>query len=497
MNLLISIFSVFLNLSLMGSVVILAVCLVRLPLKKAPKRFSYWLWAAAGFRLVCPVSVSAIFSLFSMSSVSTVDVAGPLTYTTYGPAAYQQLMETLRALPQGAAGPSPSEFPWRAIFQGAAVLWVLGVFVMLALAAVSYSRAHRRLKQATRLYGNLYECEIRSPFVAGFFKPKIYIPYGLSGEERECVVCHESCHIRRRDHLVKLLAYGVLSLHWFNPLVWLGFFLMTRDMEMSCDERALRRLGADARESYGRTLVSLAENSRFPAVEPLAFGGTNVKARVRNVMDFRPVKRWTSIAAGAACVVVMAACAANPAGPVSSMGIIGGADGPTAVFVTGDESATANSSTEDLAYQGEHIAITRQELEDYMDKAPDVSEKGAADILAWPRILARRASDEGIDFSFEEYEQKAAEYRQQVEQADNYEETMELLLAGKSMTEEQYWEQLPYTPEFQREMLGQAFLARLKERFDTENAGEMADWNAYLQEYKKNAIEEENLRKVK
>lgn len=496
MNALFEIFSVVLNLSLMGSVVILAVCLFRLPLKKAPKRFSYWLWAAAGFRLVCPVSVSGIFSLFAMSSVSTLDVAGPLTYSTYGPAVYQQLMETLHAMPSDAAETVSSGFPWQAVLHGAAVLWALGVIVMLTLAAVSYIRANKRLGQATRLYGNLYECEVRSPFVAGVFKPRIYIPYGLSREERECVICHESCHIRRRDHLTKPLAYFILSLHWFNPIVWLGFFLMTRDMEMSCDEHALQRLGTDAREDYSRALVSLAENRRAPVINPLAFGETDIKERVKNAMNFHRAKKWTSVAAGAACVLIMTACAANPGNSVSSMAIIGGADGPTQIFVTGGESASASSSPEDLAYEGKHIAITRQELEDYLENVPHVSEKDAADVLAWPRILARRAYDEGIDFSFEEYGQKADEYRQEVEKADNYEETMELLLAGKNMTEEEYWERLPGTAEFQREILAQEFLTRLKERFDAENAGKMVDWNVYLEEYKKNAIQDEQLRKV-
>lgn len=496
MSILFEVFSVLLNLSLMGSVVILVICLFRLPLKKAPKRFSYWLWAVAGFRLICPVSVSGIFSLFSMSSVSTLDVAGPLTYSTYGPAVYTQLMETLHAMPRETANAASSELFWQTILQGARLVWLLGVIVMLVLAAASYIRARGRLKQATRLYGNLYECEIRSPFVAGFLKPKIYIPYGLSGEEREYAVCHESCHIRRRDYLTKPLAYVILSLHWFNPIVWLGFFLMTRDMEMSCDERALQRLGADAREGYSRALVALAENRRFPVIDPLAFGKANIKERVKNVMSFHQAKRWTSVAAGAACVLVMGACAANPGNSVSSIGIIGSADGPTAVFVTGGESASASSSTEDIAYQGKHIAITRQELEDYMESVPEVSEEDAANTLAWPCILARRAYDGGIDFSFEEYEQKAEEYRREVEKADNYEETMELLLAGKSMTAEQYWERLPYTPEFQREILGQAFLEKLKEQFDEENAGKMVDWNVYLEEYKKNAILDERLQKV-
>lgn len=370
----------------MGSAVILVICLFRLLLKKAPRRFSYWLWAAAGFRLVCPVSVSSIFSLFSMSSVSTLNMAGPLTYSTYGPAVYQQLIETLHTMPSDAAETISSGSLWWAVLQGAAVLWALGVIVMLALAAVSYLRANRRLKQATRLYGNLYECEIRSPFVAGVFKPRIYIPYGLSREERECVVCHESCHIRRRDYLVKPLAYFILSLHWFNPIVWLGFFLMTRDMEMSCDEHALQRLGTDVREDYSRTLVSLAENRRSPVINPLAFGETNIKARVKNAMNFHQAKKWTSVAAGVACVLIMTACAANPGNSVSSMAIIGGADGPTQIFVTGSESASASSSAAsgpensgpqsqaELKAQLEKVEAQREELEAYLEEIKNLAE---------------------------------------------------------------------------------------------------------------------------
>ena len=191
---------------------------------------------------------------------------------------------------------------------------------------------------------NVYECgAFRSPFVLGFFRPKIYIPFGLEPRQREHVLCHESAHIQRRDYLVKPLGFLLLAIHWFNPLVWLAFHLMSRDMEMSCDEKVLSQLGEEARREYSLSLLSIGSRRRFPAPNPLAFGETGVKERVVNVMKFRRAKRWVTVAAAVAVVAVTAACAANPAGesllpsasPASS-GDSGGAGGTSsATLATG------------------------------------------------------------------------------------------------------------------------------------------------------------------
>ncbi len=491
---LVSLFLEIFNMSLMGAAVIVVVCLVRLCLKKVPRKFSYWLWAVPAFRLACPFSFAAAFSLFRLSSVQTVGTAGPMTQVSYLPGIYEQVLRAAGdTSPAPAAFPIDARFPWNTLFGAAALLWLLGIAALLLWAAFSYGRLLAQVKTAVRFHGNVYECDrISSPFVLGIVRPKIYIPFGLTPWQRKYVICHEGCHIRRRDPLMKALAFLVLVVHWFNPAVWLAFGMMTRDMEGSCDEKALEKLGEDAREGYGRTLLSFAENRRFPTANPLAFGETGVKERIKRVMAFQRVPRWASAAAASACVLAAAVCLANP----GAVGMIGGADGPTKIFVTGAKGSFVSSSTEDLAYQGEHISITQRELADYRDGSLEISEEDAVNTLAWRKIMAWRAYEEGIDFSPEEYLEKAEEMRTQMEKAKNYKETMEFLLKGEDITADQYWARLPSTAEFQRTVLGQAFLEKLREQFDQENAGKVVNWDLYLEEYRKNAVKDEHLEKV-
>ena len=338
MNPLSAVFRQVLSMSLTASLVIAVLCVLRLCLKKAPKKFSYWLWAAAAFRLICPFSFSSVFSLFSHSSMETVQSAGPLTSASYLPSASSAVTDFLSGALSAAPGaPVPEAAPGSpafgisgdALLQALALLWVLGICALLAVGITSYVRTRRLVSTAVKLYGRVFECgAIRSPFVLGFFRPRIYLPFGLEAVQKDAVLCHESVHIRRGDHLVKPLAFLILAMHWFNPLVWLAFHLMAKDMEMSCDERVLELAGDDVRRSYSLSLLSFAENRRFPSPNPLAFGETGVKDRVKNVMTFRKAKVWVSVAAAAACLLVAAACSANPAqgsGPAST-----GTPNPTA-----------------------------------------------------------------------------------------------------------------------------------------------------------------------
>ena len=164
---------------------------------------------------------------------------------------------------------------------------------MLLLAAVSALLTLRRVSTAVKLYYHVYESDrIRSPFVLGLVKPRIYLPFGLAPRQREYVLCHETVHIRRKDYLIKPLGFLVLALHWFNPLVWLSFHLMSRDMEMSCDEKVLSQLGEEVRRDYSLSLLSIGMNRRFAFPDPLGFGETGVKERVRNVMKFHKAKTF-------------------------------------------------------------------------------------------------------------------------------------------------------------------------------------------------------------
>lgn len=339
------VFQQVVSMSLTAGLVILAICGARLLLRQAPKKFSYWLWAGAAFRLVCPFSFPAAFSLLALApAAQTVAETGPLTEVSYLPgaglpAAAPGVGAADAVLPQ-AAGAGQALGLWEVL----GLVWLLGAAALLIGALVAYLRVKGQVATAVKFAHNVYECgAFRSPFVLGFFRPKIYIPFGLEPRQREHVLCHESAHIQRRDYLVKPLGFLLLAIHWFNPLVWLAFHLMSRDMEMSCDEKVLSQLGEEARREYSLSLLSIGSRRRFPAPNPLAFGETGVKERVVNVMKFRRAKRWVTVAAAVAVVAVTAACAANPAGesllpsasPASS-GDSGGAGGTSsATLATG------------------------------------------------------------------------------------------------------------------------------------------------------------------
>lgn len=310
------VFQQVVSMSLTAGLVILAICAARLLLRQAPKKFSYWLWAGAAFRLVCPFSFPAAFSLLALApAAQTVAETGPLTEVSYLPgaglpAAAPGVGAADAVLPQ-AAGAGQALGLWEVL----GLVWLLGAAALLIGALVAYLRVKGQVATAVKFAHNVYECgAFRSPFVLGFFRPKIYIPFGLEPRQREHVLCHESAHIQRRDYLVKPLGFLLLAIHWFNPLVWLAFHLMSRDMEMSCDEKVLSQLGEEARREYSLSLLSIGSRRRFPAPNPLAFGETGVKERVVNVMKFRRAKRWVTVAAAVAVVAVTAACAANPAG---------------------------------------------------------------------------------------------------------------------------------------------------------------------------------------
>lgn len=237
----------------------------RLLLRQAPKKFSYWLWAGAAFRLVCPFSFPAAFSLLALApAAQTVAETGPLTEVSYLPgaglpAAAPGVGAADAALPQ-AAGAGQALGLWEVL----GLVWLLGAAALLIGALVAYLRVKGQVATAVKFAHNVYECgAFRSPFVLGFFRPKIYIPFGLEPRQREHVLCHESAHIQRRDYLIKPLGFLLLAIHWFNPLVWLAFHLMSRDMEMSCDEKVLSQLGEEA-----------AGNTACPCCPSAAGGGS-------------------------------------------------------------------------------------------------------------------------------------------------------------------------------------------------------------------------------
>jgi beta-lactamase regulating signal transducer with metallopeptidase domain len=307
-----------LNMSLAGGIAALFVLLARIPLKKVPKVFSYALWAVVLFRLVCPVSFTSEFSLMGLlhapasANGSIPFVPYDIVHTEYPRVdlPIPGLNEVINnKLPQGAEqlAADPMEAPMAA----ATILWLSGVMAMLVYSITSLVILHRRLIGSVRLHSNIFLADhIPTPFVLGVIRPRIYLPSSLAEHEQSYVILHEQTHIRRLDHIIKLIAFLVLAVHWFNPLVWAAFVLCVKDMEMSCDERVLKELGTGIKTDYSNSLLSLAAGRRLFNASPLAFGEVNIKERIKNVMNFKRPSAWiiaVSLVAVAALNVGLAA----------------------------------------------------------------------------------------------------------------------------------------------------------------------------------------------
>ena len=313
-----------LNMTITASIMILFVLLARLALKKAPKVFSYALWAVVLFRLLCPVSVTTDFSLLGLLDTPVVENTQHTTameYIPYDVVHTPDLEVHLpvppvineavnNALPQehAALGADPLEGD----FAIGSMIWLLGIAGMAIYSAVSYFLLRRKLVGAVLLKDNIYLADgIGSPFVMGLIRPKIYLPSSLSEQEQSYIILHEQHHIRRGDHLVKALAFIALCIHWFNPLVWVAFILSSKDMEMSCDEAVVKKLGEGIRADYSASLLSLATGRRIIAGTPLAFGEGDTKSRIKNMLSWKKPKVWLIMAAAAVVIVIAVVCGTN------------------------------------------------------------------------------------------------------------------------------------------------------------------------------------------
>lgn len=308
-----AVFAKILNMSLTGSIVIAVVLLARLFLKRAPKIYSYALWAVVLFRLLCPLSITAGLSVLKPLPVTTTPGISSVSYRPIQQAVKisNQITEEQRGSVELAVQeqPKPKPSPIRI----ASYIWLTGASCMALYSLAQYLSLRCRLAEAVLLRGEIYLADsISAPFVMGILRPRIYLPSSTPMNERRFIVAHERHHIRRGDPLWKLLGYIALCLHWFNPLVWLAFCLAGKDMEMSCDEAVIKRLGEHIRADYSQALLRLATHKRIVSGMPLAFGEGDTKGRVRNMAKWKKPKVWVSVLCVALCLVILAACALNP-----------------------------------------------------------------------------------------------------------------------------------------------------------------------------------------
>lgn len=306
-------FITVLNMSITASFAALIIIFARMLLRKSPKIFSYALWAVVWFRLICPVSFESALSLLPGRNLMPYDVdtlANPNALSEQhgaGGAVKQTLESTLTAV-----NTSSNTNLIDTAVKIAAVVWILGIMIILCYSVISYLKLRNRISTATFYKDNIFETDqIHTPFVLGLMRPRIYIPTGLEQKELDYILKHEQIHIKRRDYVIKPTAFLTVVLHWFNPIVWVCYFLMSKDMEMSCDEEVIRQSKEDIRESYARSLLSLSMK-QSGILAPLAFGESNVKGRIKNVLNYKKPVFWVICSACVLVGVISIVLAANP-----------------------------------------------------------------------------------------------------------------------------------------------------------------------------------------
>ncbi|MCJ8007126.1 M56 family metallopeptidase [Lederbergia wuyishanensis] len=304
-----------LNMSLTASYVILVVMLIRLLLKKAPKVISYMLWGVVAFRLIVPFTFESVFSLLPRNGgrnpIPQDSIHQQSPQSNSGIEEVDSFVSG--TLPAPTVGDSVNHL--QNYLQTGSYIWALGIMALLIYSLVSVLLLKRQLKNAQLIEKNIYEAtNLKTPFVLGLIRPRIYLPVGLHAEERSFILLHEQTHIKRYDHIIKLVAFLVLSVHWFNPLVWVAFMLMSRDMEFSCDERVLKSLNYDTytKKSYASSLLSLATDRQILNGSPLAFGEGNVKGRIKNVLNYKKPRFWVLVFSIVMMIAVGVGLIANP-----------------------------------------------------------------------------------------------------------------------------------------------------------------------------------------
>lgn len=301
------------NMSISASWIVLAIIILRVFFKKAPKWTRVLLWGIVAVRLMCPFSIESAFSL-----IPSAETINPEIMVNPTPVVQTEVNSTNHATDTiinqttaYAIGESTNTEPlWNDIIS---YVWIAGIVILIGYTFVSYIGLRRKINTAVCLKSNVYQSEnVNTPFVLGIVKPKIYIPFNMDTQEIIHVIAHEKAHIRRKDHLWKPLGFILLSINWFNPLMWLAYILLCRDIELACDEKVIKELDNSQRADYSQTLLGCSVNHRMIAACPIAFGEVGVKKRVKTVLNYKKPAFWTVVVAIVICIIVAVCFLTNP-----------------------------------------------------------------------------------------------------------------------------------------------------------------------------------------
>ena len=342
------------NMSISASWVVIAVLTLRFCLKKAPKWVNVLLWGIVAVRMVFPFSIESVLSL--IPSAETISPTIMMEQTPSVQTGVPALNHVINPVISGSFTPAPgaSANPLQIWIPVLAGIWLFGIAALFLYSAVSYWRLRRKVCEAVILRGNIYQSEkVCSPFVLGIIRPKIYLPYHMDSREMDHVIAHEQTHIRRKDHWWKPLGFLLLTTHWFNPLMWLSYILLCRDIELACDEKVIRKMSNEQRADYTQALVACSVDRRLITACPLAFGEIGVKERVKSVMNYKKPAFWIVLASVIVCAVIAVCFLTNPIGfqfDVSANTIVSAnhfdmrnADDPVAIEMTPAQIGELNS----------------------------------------------------------------------------------------------------------------------------------------------------------
>ena len=333
------------NMSISASWLVLAVLILRFVLKKAPKWINVLLWGIVAIRLICPFSFESPLSLIPSAETIPLNIGMDSTPTiNSGISAINNAVNPIISqsnTPMAGASINPLQITI-GIYE---YIWIFGMIALALYTAISYWRLHRKVDTAVRYKDNIFQSEnVSFPFVLGIIKPRIYLPFKMNGQYLEYVVAHEQAHICRKDHWWKPLGFLLLMIHWFNPLMWLAYVLLCRDIELACDEKVIKELGNEQRGDYTQALVACSVNRRMIAACPLAFGEVSVKERVKYVMNYKKPAFWVIIISVIVCVGVAVCFLTNPKQDSYTLRIVVPAGSQEKFVYTDEEVSTIRNS---------------------------------------------------------------------------------------------------------------------------------------------------------
>lgn len=356
------------NMSISAGWIVLAMLILRLLLKKAPKWITVLLWGIVAFRLICPFSIESTLSLipstqtinpeYALNSVE-IDSGIPIIDNTINPI-ISGAMVTVQ--------PEKDINFFHIIMPYLAGIWLVGIFALLLYTVISYVRLKKKIETAVLYKDNIFQSEnVISPFVLGIIKPKIYLPFNMTDNDMENVVAHEQAHIKRKDHLWKPLGFLLLTIHWFNPLMWVGYIMLCKDIELACDEKVVKNLDTEQRADYSQALLSCSVNRRMIAACPIAFGEVGVKSRIKTVLNYKKPAFWifliAIIASIVAAVCFMTDPASNTLRNIEFLNLSSRVDNTVSIALWDGETFTPTSAvSKDLLNELCDIKISRNEI---------------------------------------------------------------------------------------------------------------------------------------